>query len=231
VVRRIRLNAVLGAVDDEEARPHDLIEIAPIDGVVGDVAFPPWVLRSLRRAPFVVARRSRRRGGALPVGIRGDARHERFAAFLAASAVVRRLDPETLARDEAWRKTPRAAILPHFALLDRVAASMYEFGLAWGPAGSIGYELASGSPAVTPASDIDLVVRAPKKVSRTVATLLLEAFAVFPIHVDVLLETPFGAVALAEHARGSAQIALRMIDGPRLVRDPWGGDIFEHCSG
>ena len=42
-----------------------------------------------------------------------------------------------------------------------------------------------------------------------------------PVRIDVLLETPAGAVALAEYARGKSVVMLRSPQGPRLVADPW----------
>jgi phosphoribosyl-dephospho-CoA transferase len=104
---------------------------------------------------------------------------------------------------------------------------MRQLDFIWGPTGSVGYELASGAPAVTAASDFDLIVRAPDEVSRERARRLLVASASLPIRVDVQIETPNGAVALAEYAAGGAPIALRTVDGPRLVGDPW---ARENCE-
>ena len=54
---------------------------------------------------------------------------------------------------------------------------------------------------------------------RRAAAALLDRLADLPARVDVLLETPTGAVALAEYAAGDC--LLRTPTGPRLVRDPW----------
>jgi phosphoribosyl-dephospho-CoA transferase len=108
-------------VADGEALPHDLVQPGWIAAVVADGVIPAWVRESLSRAPFVVVRRARSRADLLPVGVRGRARHERFAGWLPSHAVERRIRPEDLVRDEAWRFTARAAAVPHFALLDRLA--------------------------------------------------------------------------------------------------------------
>jgi phosphoribosyl-dephospho-CoA transferase len=216
----------LTGIDVEQPLPHDLVELARIDAVTAGPDTPGWVVESLSRAPFAVVRRARSRDGLVPIGVRGAARHQRFAAWLSPSQIKRRIGPEDLARDETWRTTPRAASLPHFALLDRVAATMRALALTWGPAGSAGYELASGIPALTPASDIDLVVRVARTLSREIARSLLVETASLPIRIDVQIETPHGAVALAEYAAGSAPIVLRTLDGPRLVADPWTSEIF-----
>jgi phosphoribosyl-dephospho-CoA transferase len=98
---------------------------------------------------------------------------------------------------------------------------MRALDFTWGPTGSVGYELATGIAAVTATSDIDLVVRAPHEVSRQRARLLLVELASLPIRIDVQIETPSGAIALAEYVAGGTQIAFRTVDGPRLVNDPW----------
>ena len=203
------------------AFPHDLALLARTVAVMGDGVVPSWVNESLSRAPLVVLRRARGKDGVLPVGVRGPARHERLAGWLAPAALTAWKRPEELARDAAWRSTPRAAEVPHFAFLERIAAVMSALPLAWGPVGSVGFELASGVPAVTGASDIDLVLRPREQVSRKTARSLLVDLASFPLRVDVQLETPHGAVSLAEYASGTTQIALRTVDGPRLVADPW----------
>jgi phosphoribosyl-dephospho-CoA transferase len=42
-----------------------------------------------------------------------------------------------------------------------------------------------------------------------------------PVRVDVQIETPSGAIALAEYAANLARVALRTQFGPRLVENPW----------
>jgi phosphoribosyl-dephospho-CoA transferase len=49
------------------------------------------------------------------------------------------------------------------------------------------------------------------------------------VRIDVLLETPNGAVALAEYANSVDHMLLRSAQGPRLVRDPWRAH-FEACQ-
>jgi len=41
------------------------------------------------------------------------------------------------------------------------------------------------------------------------------------IRTDAQIETPGGAVALAEYAVASGSVLVRTADGPRLVTDPW----------
>jgi phosphoribosyl-dephospho-CoA transferase len=93
-------------------------------------------------------------------------------------------------------------------------------GLAWGPTGSIGFELATGVAVAGPASDLDVVVRAPEPWFLAQARELVADLARLPVRVDTQLDTPTGAVVLGEYARGG-RVLLRTPDGPKLVNDPW----------
>jgi phosphoribosyl-dephospho-CoA transferase len=209
----------------EEARPHDLVELVCTDALVGEAPVPDWVPGCLARAPLVVVRRARLRGGWLPVGVRGPSRRDRFAAWLPPEAVASRIRPEDLTGRCAWQEAPRRHDLPHFAALDRAQSLMDAFGLTWGPVGSMGYELASRTPCVTATSDLDLMLRAAHELPRETARALVAALALMPIRIDVQVETPAGGVALVEYAAGATRMMLHTQDGPRLVANPWRPEI------
>jgi phosphoribosyl-dephospho-CoA transferase len=151
----------------------------------------------------------------LPVGIRGDRRSERCACWLRPAAVVECRRPEDLAVARGWRGYPRLTEVPALAVLDATAAMLA--GLDWGPAGSVGFELATGRPAAHPDSDLDIVLRAPGRISRDEAGRLLTTL---PARIDVAVETPLGACSLAEIAAGGS-VVVKTLTGPRLVGDPW----------
>jgi phosphoribosyl-dephospho-CoA transferase len=177
----------------------------------------------LRRAPWVVVRRVRPRAGLIPVGVRGSRRSERLAAWLHPEAVLECLTPPELAARRAWRLQPRRARLPALAALERVEAIMRERRLAcpWGPCGSVAFELASGVATVTARSDLDLMVRVDGPLAPGAAAELAGALARLPVRVDLLLEFPHGAVALAEYAAPSGPLLLRTPEGPRILQHPW----------
>jgi phosphoribosyl-dephospho-CoA transferase len=201
-------------------RPHDLLRLAP-DTPSFDGA-PGWVAASLARAPYVVVRRAPPLGERLAVGVRGGARGERFGTWLEPRCIEAMFAPEALRTREpaAGRRD-----LPAFALLGAVAAIVDAYGLVWGPAGSAGFELASGAPAVTPASDLDLIVRAPAPLPRADASALFDALSQAAGHggtrIDVQVQTPDAAFSLAEFARPNVRVMVRHADGPRLADDPW----------
>jgi phosphoribosyl-dephospho-CoA transferase len=54
-----------------------------------------------------------------------------------------------------------------------------------------------------------------------VAQELITIFSGSPCRVDAQLETPRGALSLAEYGRGETPLLLRQAGGPVLVDDPW----------
>jgi phosphoribosyl-dephospho-CoA transferase len=201
--------------------PHDLLQLAPGTPDFSDA--PTWVAASLKRAPFVVVRRAVSVNGLIAVGIRGEIRSERFGSWLDPSYVEQVLDPETLLATSKPSMT--LTRLPAFALLQAAAPLCEATGCAWGPTGSVGFELASGYPTVTQTSDLDLLMRAPEPLDRATAKTLFDALSQAALdhgtRIDVQIQTHDGAFTLAEYAHPGARVMLRCADGPKLVADPW----------
>ena len=178
---------------------------------------PEWVSAAIQRAPYVVVRRAHIDNGSLPVGIRGSARRERFAAYLPKDAIQAVARPEDIAALRSWETSPPTVSIS--LSLDLVEDLFREF--TWGPTGSVGFQLASGSPVTTSESDLDILVRTPHRLSQETAQRLQRALTASPVRVDVQLETPAGAIALLEYAQRSHQFLARTLDGPRFIEDPW----------
>ncbi len=210
---------------------HALLRLSRAHALEWESEPPEWALESLRRAPFVVMRRALPRPEAFPVGIRGAARSQRAAAWVPVGAVQECITPQMLAAQHAWRLRRDFAITPAVAALEEAAAIFDGHGMAgrWGPAGSVGFELASGVRSTTPNSDLDIVLGAAASMARADAARLQTELSALTVRIDVLLETPNGAVALAEYARSAGAILLRSPQGPRLSRDPWRGHL-EACQ-
>ena len=197
---------------------HDLLRITDVTALVCDEALPEFAQRSLDEAPWVVVCRRPRRGGLLPVGIRGNARHERQLAWLPAEAAAECVTPEMLAGRRGWLDQPRAAEVPALRVLEQIAMVLEGAGLAWGPAGSVAFELATGRPTATSASDLDLVLRPTSPLSRRGAQEILTAWAQLPVRVDALIETDDGAMSLREFVDNSPHVVMRTLHGPFLWR-------------
>ncbi|WP_164919721.1 malonate decarboxylase holo-ACP synthase [Hansschlegelia zhihuaiae] len=191
-------------------RVHDLLRIEPGRITFGD-RLPEWASRALQAAPWVVARRASLVTGRIPVGIRGASRSERFAATVSALNISETLSPEALAR----RRPPRRHAV--FDALEALVPDLDRTGLSWGPVGAAGFELATGSPVLTGSSDLDLMLRVQD--GRQLAELhgLAAAINRRRARIDVVIETPLGAVALNELLGGADQLLLRTASGARMV--------------
>jgi phosphoribosyl-dephospho-CoA transferase len=200
-----------------------------VEGGTND-AQPAWVRERLCAVPFVVVRRGAVTPGALPVGVRGECRHERWAGWVAPEAVITVITPADLLDDWGGRhakracdtKRPRDAALPALECLEIVRRRWRDCGYPWGPAGSVGFELATGTPAVSPASDLDLVMYADEPMPLPAARFLFDAIADLPVRMDIRVETPSCGFSLAEFVKEyPGKILLRTARGPMLGSDPW----------
>jgi phosphoribosyl-dephospho-CoA transferase len=208
-------------------RAHDLLQISGVVDLVyvgsepRERRCPLWVERSMEEAPFVVVRRANLFDGMIPVGVRGSLRQQRSAAYLAPKSIHNRITPEQLAANRGWLANARTEEIPGLKVLAGIDEKMANLPLAYGPTGSIGFELASGLPTATSTSDLDLLIRAPERLPMQLAQELITIFSGSPCRVDAQLETPRGAISLAEYARGETPLLLRQNGGPVLIDDPW----------
>ena len=193
------------------ARPHDLLRLS--SAAVLPAAAPSWAVHALSVASWVVVRRGPAPDGLIAVGVRGSSRSERHGTHVRIGDVREVVAPEDLARVRPVGDLPALRTLSHIrSMLDGT-------GLAWGPTGSVGFQLATGQPTVTPASDLDLVIRVPHGVAESfpVLTRLHHRLRSLPTRVDCQIETISGAVALAELVGDQPEVMVRTGEGPRLV--------------
>jgi phosphoribosyl-dephospho-CoA transferase len=175
----------------------------------------------------------------LPIGVRGLARSQRFASWLALSEIAERLSPEELwgryqrrSEPESLHAFVRGEAIPALAALTRVAALLTDRGYRWGPGGSVGFELATGVATATASSDLDIILRQDGRLEPDEALVLHAALvkAAAPARIDVLLETPAGGVSLAELASAPLRVLLRSPDGVRFESDPWKADAVARAE-
>ncbi len=191
---------------------HDLLWGMPAEQLPADA--PAWARQVLLAGQPVVVRRARVAAGKVAVGVRGSQRAQRLALEMPLAAIQRHCRPEQL-RLEA------SAQLPALRVLHAITPFMDELGLPWGPTGGVGYQLASGVSVLHEQSDLDLVLRTAAPMSRQAARDLHRALSNAPCRIDMQLETPNGATALAEWAGHATRVLLKSTDGARLVNDPW----------
>ncbi|MBI6703354.1 malonate decarboxylase holo-ACP synthase [Pseudomonas viridiflava] len=202
--------------------PHDLLWGMPLSALPEDA--PEWAVEAALAGRPVVVRRQVVAAGQVAVGLRGDAREQRYAAIMACADISRRVSPEQLVDvvDGCLHDWPA------LRALRLIRPVMDSLELSWGVGGSAGFELASGFSALHQGSDLDLILRTPQPVERCWAAELVEALETVVCRIDVQLQLEQGAVALREWARPSGRVLLKSANGARLVADPW--QLAEVCA-
>ncbi|WP_371765988.1 malonate decarboxylase holo-ACP synthase [Massilia sp.] len=192
--------------------PHDLLFVRRPDAFACDGARPDWLDPA---APLVV-RRQATAPGIVPVGARGLARNERCKGYVAAGDVASIVTPRMLAA----RARTTDGDIPCIAALRGLAPRLDALGVDWGPAGGAGFWLACGLPVLRASSDLDLLVRLPRRPSAGLIEALCALPDGQPCRLDIQVDSGAGGFALAEYARGG-RVLLKTDAGPRLVDDPW----------
>lgn len=201
--------------------PHDLVWLGDPARDLDRDALPEWVsVPALHETPLVV-RRDGSRPGAVPVGLRGRTRAERFGTWIAPAAIRRVVTPMDLAAQRAWQRRPELAMLPAIVALEAVADWLDGAGIRWGVAGSAGFSLACAHNVLHADSDLDLVVQAAQPLPARHLDLLAELQRAVQARLDIQVATPFGGFSLLERLRSGGRVLLKTDHGPRLCADPW----------
>ncbi len=196
-------------------RPHDLIWLNARDALEGITE--SWVDDVWHTGLPVVVRRDVDALGRIPVGVRGMKRDQRAAGWAQPAAIVRICSPESLVDSQVLLRSPFISQPPVQVAL---VLAQRAWPWTWGITGSIGYALATGVPVIHARSDLDLLIRAPEKLSRTQLEKWQLPLTDALCRADTQVETPSGAFALNEWLRDGRAL-LKTSRGPRLVSDPW----------
>ncbi|HYZ74292.1 MAG TPA: malonate decarboxylase holo-ACP synthase [Chthoniobacterales bacterium] len=203
-------------------RPHYLlkIDIAAISfcGSSFDVSVPASIRRELEETNFVVVRRGVVTENWVPIGIRGPQRFQRWAAWYPPDAIKEIVKP----MDLSTKVSAANDRLPVRRALQRLIKAWKWLTYPWGPAGSLGFELATGKQTTTMQSDLDVVIYADDPISRRDAQRLLASADDLEVKLDIRIETPRCGFSLTEYATSPTKtILLRTVAGPILGDDPW----------
>ena len=198
---------------------HDLLHLSSPELEQAGAVKPEWVTAALKDSPWVVVRRASTNGNLVPVGVRGKERAQRWAGFLNPQQITQIVSPNQVRKSLA--KNSRRSLLAFDSLrfLEMKAALK---ALDWGPGGSAGFELVSGSPTVTETSDLDIVIRASEPFDRAFARSICIQLEGAPARVDVLVETPWCGFSLEEYAYSQLdKVLVRTSTGRILAENPW----------
>ena len=205
-------------------RTHDLLEIDAKQFIFSHTSAPQWVEENLPKIPFVVVRRGLATGQEIPIGVRGTERSQRWAAFCHPKLVKSILTPPQLLSRTIV--TSRADAIPALRALNLLKGRWKDLIPPWGPGGSIGFELASGSHVAKPESDLDIVIYAERRMTADEAKSVCDRAMHLPAAVDIRVESPVCGFSLREFAGQSpAAILLRAPSGIVLGRDPWSAEL------
>ena len=197
---------------------HDLLQIDP-DSLPG-IAAPGWVLVALHSCPWVVVRRVPPPLGKIAIGVRGNTRDMRWGGFISKNSVISIVRPmDLIAIYNSSTLIPR---MPAIGVLRQVIERWQRFDVTWGPTGSVAFELASGQHVTTESSDLDIAIRASRRLRVEHARSLWQEVSDLRPNVDVRVETPECGFSLHEYACvSSGRLLLRYRDGVCLGKDPW----------
>jgi phosphoribosyl-dephospho-CoA transferase len=119
----------------------------------------------------------------------------------------------------------REHALPALRALSLLVDRWQQVDMAWGPGGSVGFELATGEPVTGRASDLDIVLYAERPIAGEEASFICAQASELPAVVDIRVETPYCSFSLQEFARETpAAIMVRTPSEVLLRRDPWRDD-------
>ncbi len=202
--------------------PHDLLWFNGPDALTYVEPPPNWInTASQPDRPVVVRRDLPDKQGRIPVGIRGEKRHERMAAYLDVNAITRRLSPESLVHRRLWEHWAGLPSIRALQTLARIAPLLNESGYRWGPTGSIAFSLATGELVSHTNSDLDLVLRITQPLQSQQAWYLQTIFDLANCQLDVQIDTGYGAFSFEEWRRQPPSLLLKTNTGPVTVICPW----------
>jgi phosphoribosyl-dephospho-CoA transferase len=212
------------------AKPHDLLELDSPQSIANLDCAPAWVRESLEATSYVVVRRQAQSETEVAIGVRGPSRHQRWPSFVNPNKIKSVVSPFQLHGGNQLT-SERAQAIPALRHLLALERKWRDLDLKWGPGGSVGFELATGNPAATDSSDLDIVLFAPVSFDHEFARILMLSVSDIAKTIDVLVETPESAFLLSEYAANpSAPILLRCADKARLGINPWRTDCMQNCS-
>jgi phosphoribosyl-dephospho-CoA transferase len=205
-------------------RTHDLLEVDAKRLMSAHSVAPEWVAKELRKSPFVVVRRGLVTEQRIPIGVRGCERNQRWGSYCHPELVKSITTPPQLLSRTVLAS--RAVAIPALRSLQLLKPLWIDLDHLWGPAGSVGFELATGRHVAKPESDLDIMIYAETNMTREDAKFLCARATEVPAVVDIRVETPVCGFCLTEYARaGSASILLRTPDRLVLGDDPWNDEL------
>ncbi|KGR76252.1 malonate decarboxylase holo-ACP synthase [Ureibacillus sinduriensis] len=134
-----------------EIKVHDIVRFEAMSDIENTIDQPGWVKDAPTAKNFGVVRRMPITDKIVPIGLRGNKREQRYGAFIHERNIIQVISPISLVG-----RVERLADRLYFPALLSIKEEFKKYKLAWGPTGSVGFEIATSIQATTPSSDIDI---------------------------------------------------------------------------
>ncbi|MFZ4199268.1 malonate decarboxylase holo-ACP synthase [Lysinibacillus sp. NPDC056220] len=197
-----------------EINVHDILKFTDIHQLNDHTAIPAWVTRSIESTSYGVVRRAPIMNQLVPIGLRGNARHERFGTSINQQYILDITTPCSLITRLDFFKNNR-----FYSLLKEIRYKFDSYKIKWGPTGSVGFELATGIQVTTTTSDLDLLICLEvidEKLLHEISNLLVSSH----ITIDAQIEIPgLGAFLLNDYVENKERgFIIRTLYGPQLCK-------------
>lgn len=151
---------------------HDIIQLNQVDNILAKIEnLPDWVFKSLQNTPYVVVRRGLQSPNAIPVGVRGECRNQRYALEISQEYCKKIITSQTLVDSIEQSSAIDSTLKESLICLKEI---FNHIGVNWGIGGSIGFSLASDRKVYNANSDIDILFYPQTMLFKKEAKLLLE---------------------------------------------------------
>lgn len=198
-----------------EVNVHDVIRIEGIESILSENLLPHWAELAIEKNPYVIVRRSHGVNGMIPVGIRGEERSQRFAAFVPEDKVESVIQPEQFVNSELWKEMDGEIYKKIYYIKNVLEKECVQ----WGIIGSLSYEMLTKIPCVTKDSDVDLIVRYDSSLTHDRCSRIMAELERLDVKVDVQVEWGGKAFSMAEYVcHRQEAILFKTKVGPALEK-------------
>ncbi|MFJ7734479.1 malonate decarboxylase holo-ACP synthase [Lysinibacillus sp. NPDC097231] len=197
-----------------EINVHDIVKFSSVNQLYDQTTIPAWVAHSPAATSYGVVRRAPITKQLVPIGLRGNARHERHGTAIDKQYILEIITPYSLIEQLAHFKNNR-----FYSLLNDIRHKFDPYTIKWGATGSVGFELATGIQVTSITSDLDLLI-CLEVIDEVLLHEISNLLADSRITIDPQIEIPgVGAFLLKDYLMNKESgFILRTFYGPQLCK-------------
>lgn len=197
-----------------EINVHDIVRFSSVHQLNEQKLIPTWVAHSPAATSYGVVRRAPITKQLVPIGLRGNARHERYGTVIDKQYILEIFTPYSLLKQLEHFKNNR-----FYSLLNAIRHKFDPYNIKWGPTGSVGFELATGIQVTSITSDLDLLI-CLEVIDEVLLHEISNLLANSRMTIDPQIEIPgIGAFLLKDYLKNKESgFILRTYYGPQLCK-------------